>query len=75
MQRTDPVTLHRNGVALNIPARPAITTFDDSDPNRYYSTANPLSSVQVAGLGVKIQVLTEWNLIAPFTVLTVTSPK
>ncbi|MFI5841389.1 immune inhibitor A domain-containing protein [Catenuloplanes sp. NPDC051500] len=75
VQRTDPVTLHRNGVALNIPARPPITTFDDSDPNRYYSTANPLSSVQVAGVGVKIQVLTEWNLIAPFTILTVTSPK
>ncbi|MDP9794340.1 immune inhibitor A [Catenuloplanes nepalensis] len=75
VQRTDAVTFHRNGVPVTVPARPPVTTFDDSDPNRYYSAANPQGSVQVAGLGVKIQVLTEWSLIAPFTILTITSPR
>ncbi|MCG7322738.1 immune inhibitor A domain-containing protein [Arsenicicoccus bolidensis] len=56
LQATDPVTFHRNGVPVTVPSQPAIRTFDDSDPNRYWSAANPWSSTKVAGAGVKITV-------------------
>ncbi|WP_244872422.1 immune inhibitor A domain-containing protein [Catellatospora sp. TT07R-123] len=54
LQSTDAVTLHRGDMTLNIPSRPGIPTFDDSDPNRYWSAANPWNSAKVAGDGVKI---------------------
>ena len=56
-EATDAVTFHRNGVATVVPSQPAIPTFDDSDPNRYWSALNPLSSTKVAGLGTQISVL------------------
>ncbi|WP_253272520.1 immune inhibitor A domain-containing protein [Arsenicicoccus sp. oral taxon 190] len=56
LQATDPVTFHRNGQAVSVPSQPAIPTFDDSDPNRYWSAANPWGSTKVAGAGVKITV-------------------
>ena len=40
-----------------MPSQPAIPTFDDSDPNRYWSVLNPMASTKVAGAGVKISVL------------------
>lgn len=55
-ERTDAVTFHRNGVPVTVPSQPAIPTFDDSDPNRYYDAANPRSSVQVAGSGTRLTV-------------------
>ncbi|MBC9956973.1 immune inhibitor A [Yimella sp. cx-51] len=55
-ERTDAFTLHRNGVPLNLPSRPAVRTFNDSDPNRYYDPANKLASVKVAGSGTSITV-------------------
>ena len=56
-EATDPVTFHRNGVPAEVPSRPAIPTFDDSDPMRYWSAKNPMSSVQVGGTGTKLTVV------------------
>lgn len=55
-EATDPVTFHRNGTAVDVPSRPGIPTFDDSDPGRYWSAANPQSSTKVAGSGTQITV-------------------
>jgi immune inhibitor A len=55
-ERTDAVTFHRNGLATTVPSQPAIPTFDDSNPNAYWSAKNPWNSVKVAGTGTKIQV-------------------
>ena len=41
------------------PTSPAMPTFDDSDPNRYWSAANPWGSTKVAGVGVKATVVKE----------------
>ena len=54
---TDEVTFHRNGVPTVVASQPAIPTFDDRDPNRYWSSANPLASTKVAGSGTKITVM------------------
>lgn len=56
LERTDAVTFHRNGTALAVPSQPAIPVFDDSDPNKYWSAANPWSSVKVAGSGTVMKV-------------------
>jgi immune inhibitor A len=74
-QRTDPVTFHRNGVAVSVPSQPAIGTFDDSDPNRYWSSANPQGSVKVAGTGTKIAVKLEIRGHVNVMLVKVTSPK
>jgi immune inhibitor A len=50
------VTFHRNGAASAVPSQPAIPTFDDSDVNRYWSSANPWSSTKVAGSGTRMTV-------------------
>ncbi|GAB4076502.1 M6 family metalloprotease domain-containing protein [Nostocoides australiense] len=61
LENTDPISLHRETTAgmttLEVPSQPAVSVFDDSDPNRYYDPANPMGSVIVAGVGVKITVL------------------
>ncbi|GMA21412.1 immune inhibitor A [Arsenicicoccus piscis] len=56
-EATDPVTFHRNGAAVNVPSQRAIPVFDDSDVNRYWSAANPLSSTKVAGSGTRLEVV------------------
>ncbi len=38
------------------PARAQLATFDDTDPEAYWSAANPQNSVKVAGVGVKATV-------------------
>jgi immune inhibitor A len=43
-------------LAACAPANAGIPTFDDSDPLRYWSSANPQNSVKVAGVGVKATV-------------------
>ena len=58
-QRTDEVTFHNAGIPQTVPSTPGIRTFDDSDPNRYWSADNPWSSTKVAGSGTKITVLKE----------------
>ena len=55
-EATDKVTFHRNGVATDVPSSPGIPTFSDSDPNRYWSSANPWNSVKVAGTGTSMTV-------------------
>ena len=58
---TDPISLHRETesgmTTLDVPAQAPVRVFDDSDPNRYYDTANPMGSVKVAGVGVTIKVV------------------
>jgi immune inhibitor A len=55
-EATDSVTFHKNGVATTVPSQPAIPTFDDRDPNRYWSAANPWNSTKVAGSGTTMTV-------------------
>jgi immune inhibitor A len=42
-----------------VPSTSGIRAFNDSDPNRYWSSANPWNSCKVAGAGVKIRVVSE----------------
>ncbi|HEX6248328.1 MAG TPA: immune inhibitor A domain-containing protein [Nocardioidaceae bacterium] len=60
LERTDAVTLHRETATgeetLDIPSRPAVPVFHDSDELAYYDEANPRGSVKVAGSGVRITV-------------------
>ncbi|WP_305789512.1 immune inhibitor A domain-containing protein [Symbioplanes lichenis] len=74
LQKTDKITLHRNGVPVTVPSSKAIPVFDDSDPLRYYSALNPQSSVKVAGAGVKIEVKTQITGLIPLMTLKVTPP-
>ena len=61
LERTDPISLHRETeqgmTTLGVPSRPAVPVFDDIDPNAYYDAANPMGSVKVAGVGVSIKVV------------------
>ena len=61
VERTDPISLHRETAAgmttLDVPAQAPVPVFDDSDPDRYYDAANPEGSVKVAGAGVTIKVV------------------
>ncbi|MDK1327477.1 immune inhibitor A domain-containing protein [Arthrobacter sp. zg-Y1143] len=60
-EATDPILLHRETAAgmttLQVPSRPGVAVFDDSNPNAYYDPANPQGSVVVAGTGTKITVV------------------
>nr|WP_257907046.1 immune inhibitor A [Janibacter limosus] len=58
-QATDTVTFHNAGVPQTVPSSKGITTFDDSDTDRYWSAENPWSSTKVAGSGTTIKVLNE----------------
>ncbi|BCJ72106.1 protease [Catellatospora sp. IY07-71] len=71
LQKTDAVTFHRADVPLTVPSSKGIATFDDTDPNRYWSPQNPWGSVQVAGDGVKISVWLEFTGVAPVMLLQV----
>ncbi|KNX39353.1 protease [Luteipulveratus halotolerans] len=57
VDKTDAFTLHKQGLAAKVPSRPAVTTFDDTNPNAYWYVSNPMASTKVAGSGTKIQVL------------------
>ncbi len=74
-QKTDAITLHRLGVPLKIPAQAGIPVFDDSDPNRYWSAANPTNSVKVAGTGTRIEVSLEMGGPNKLMLVKVTSPR
>jgi immune inhibitor A len=56
-EATDAVTFHRNGAAEVVPSQRPIPTFDDKNPDRYWSALNPKASTKVAGSGTKISVL------------------
>lgn len=61
VEASDPISLHRETAAgmtiLTVPSQAPVAVFDDSDPLRYYDTANPMGSVKVAGVGVTIKVV------------------
>ncbi|MCP2265114.1 immune inhibitor A domain-containing protein [Promicromonospora thailandica] len=64
LQKTDPISLHREVAAnslttLKLGKQKAVSTFDDTNPNAYYDPANPGHSVKVGGTGTTIKVLTE----------------
>jgi len=61
LHRTDAVTFHHNGTPVTVPSQPAIPVFDDTNPDRYWSADNPYSSVKVAGAGVKLKVLVDFE--------------
>jgi len=56
-EATDAVTFHRNGVATVVPSQPAIPTFNDTNPDLYWSALNPMASTKVAGTGTSISVV------------------
>lgn len=51
-----PLKLHKAGVPTTFPTPLFNRTFDDSNPERYWSAANPQGSTKVAGSGTKINV-------------------
>ena len=55
-EATDAVMFHLNGVPVTVPSSAGIPTFDDTDPNRYWSSGNPRGSVKVAGTGTSMTV-------------------
>ncbi|MEO7752648.1 MAG: immune inhibitor A domain-containing protein [Terracoccus sp.] len=55
-ERTQMTTFHRNGYGVTLKSAPAMPTFDDSDPLRYWDSTNPWGSTAVAGMGVKMTV-------------------
>ena len=55
-EATDEVTFHRLGQPTTVPSQKAISTFDDSDTDRYWSADNPWSSTKVAGSGTSVEV-------------------
>jgi immune inhibitor A len=69
LQTTDATTLHRQvrkgqggqyvTQTVSAPARPMVPTFDDSNPEAYWSSSNPGGSVKVAGVGVTATVVSQ----------------
>ena len=67
------VVFHHNGIAQDVKRSTAIRTFDDSDPDRYWSADNPQGSVKVAGSGTRVDIvrsfkrdtLVELNITVP----------
>ncbi|GAA6525814.1 immune inhibitor A domain-containing protein [Intrasporangium sp. DVR] len=57
LETTDAVTFHRRGVPAEVPAQPAIPTFDDSVADRYWDATNPWGSTKVAGSGTRMTVV------------------
>ena len=64
---TDRVCLHKQVATKKgyttleacAPSTPGVATFDDSDPEAYWTATNPQNSVKVAGRGVKATVTSE----------------
>ncbi|HEX8079924.1 MAG TPA: immune inhibitor A domain-containing protein [Jatrophihabitans sp.] len=67
LQATDAVALHKEVMVgktvqtqtAPAPSNPGIATFNDSVADRYWSSANPLSSALVAGHGVTVTVTSQ----------------
>ncbi len=69
LQATDPVCLHKQVADRSeagystaeacAPSVAGIATFDDTDPEAYWSSVNPQNSVKVAGVGVTATVVAE----------------
>ncbi len=61
LEWTNAITLHHNGVELNVPSHAPAPVFNDSNPNKYWSADNPQGSVKVAGSGTVIRVVSQDN--------------
>ncbi|GAA2722104.1 immune inhibitor A domain-containing protein [Cellulomonas aerilata] len=59
LQRADSFQLHVNGKRSLVRGQPAVRTFDDSDPERYFKPELPSNGVRVAGTGTRIRVQDE----------------
>jgi len=70
VESTDEVCLHKQvadkkapdgyvTLAACAPSSPGIATFDDSNPDAYWNSANPQNSTKVAGIGVTATVTSE----------------
>ncbi|SDO04363.1 immune inhibitor A domain-containing protein [Actinacidiphila guanduensis] len=58
---TDAITLHDDGVAKRIPAKPGTPVFDDHSGTYWYAS-NPYGSVQVPDTNTRISILSEaWD--------------
>lgn len=55
-KKTDAFTLHKKNDPVQVPSRPAVKTFDDTDPDAYYDASNKYGSTKVAGSGTRITV-------------------
>jgi immune inhibitor A len=84
LQATDRVCLHKEVADRKAPdgyrtldacqdSLPGVATFDDTDEDGYYDSANPQNSTLVSGLGVKATVLTE-NADTGYITVQVTNP-
>jgi immune inhibitor A len=84
LQATDPVCLHKQVATDNKggyttlaacqDSKPGIATFNDTDPNAYWTSTNPWNSTKVAGHGVKATVTSEDASTGNITV-SVTNPR
>lgn len=52
-------TFHLNGNAVTVPELAPVPVFDDSVTTRYWTGENSWNSVKVAGLGTRIEILTQ----------------
>ncbi|HZE41084.1 MAG TPA: immune inhibitor A domain-containing protein [Stackebrandtia sp.] len=57
--KTDKLVLHKNGTKVSFAKQKGISVFDDSKKDGYWSSKLPTNSVKVAGLGVKITIVTD----------------
>ncbi|MFC7309880.1 immune inhibitor A domain-containing protein [Streptomyces monticola] len=56
-ERTDAITLHKDGVAKKIPARAGVPVFDDGHWVSYYDPSNPTAGVKVTDTNTRISIL------------------
>jgi immune inhibitor A len=84
LQKTDPVCLHKqvandrktggySTLAACQGSVPGVATFNDTNPDAYWTSANPWNSTKVAGVGVKATVVSENTRTGNITV-SVTNP-
>ena len=64
LQKTDPISLHREVSETELTRlvkgkQAPVWKFDDTNPEAYWDAANPLHSVKVGGTGTTIKVLTQ----------------
>ncbi|MGI5211569.1 immune inhibitor A domain-containing protein [Plantactinospora sp. CA-290183] len=66
-------TFHLNGVPTTVPKLNPVPVFTDAQPDRYWSAANPMNSVKVAGTGTRIELLLENRLISDLAIIKVSN--
>jgi immune inhibitor A len=66
-------TFHLEGDPATVPASAGATTFDDAEPERYWTDANEENSVKVAGSGTRVEVLVEAHGYVDLMILKITN--